>query len=746
MGRTIAIVSGKGGVGKSLAFDEYVSLPNGSIVQIGPYIDTLIEKNPLAVKKIACKTIDGFEELFEIVEPVEGFELDSFLFSHENQKLVHVQKKPVALMRKPAPTELVKITCPVGSVSVTREHAFIVMRHGKLQKVRAEDIIPKMDYVLLYKTSKDISNAESVPVPIAQWLGFVIGDGHMDEYKVHVFSAPGEMLPIIRQSFMNVFGEYREGVSRNLHGIAYYKQAKVRALYEKYGVKIALSGGKEVPGALFNSNNASITAFLRALFDCDGTVNSSRKEVEYDSKSKKLVFQIASLLRMRFGISSQVKLTFKRATNGRMKEKAPYWRLYITGENAKIFAQLIGFNHHEKAKRLYDNFYNGKKMNTNIEVYPIGKLLKKIRMESGITALELAKDLGCTKQMVYEYEWEYYGLSRQTIQRYLSVYRKKGIDHSLISWLEQLLQGNIEFRRVEKVERNEYDWPYVYDFQVSDYGGHFVHSSGVIVSNTSIVANLGIALAKRGISVCLVDADIAMANLSLLLGMQSSPITLHDVLLGESTIQDAVYDGPAGLKFIPSGLSLENYRRVDSDRLTSIIQSIAPKFEFVLLDGPAGIEKTVLATIAACEEVLLVTVPDPPSVADVLKTKIVSQRLGSKPLGVILNFVRGEKGEITKEDISRMLELPVYASIPYDDEMRKSFMREKVAPIILRAPNSPAAKSIYNLAARLAGIPVKEEAIAVQREGFFARLFKIFSRKDSTHAHGSSKNVEELSI
>src|SRR3989338_8722844 len=95
------------------------------------------------------------------------------------------------------------------------------------------------------------------------------------------------------------------------------------------------------------------------------------------------------------------------------------------------------------------------------------------------------------------------------------------------------------------------------------------------VGKTSICANLGIALAQRGVSVCLVDADIAMANLSLLLGMQSSPITLHDVLLGEAGVQDAIYDGPKGVKFVPSGLSLENYRRVDSERLAKVVTSIA---------------------------------------------------------------------------------------------------------------------------------------------------------------------------
>ena len=175
------------------------------------------------------------------------------------------------------------------------------------------------------------------------------------------------------------------------------------------------------------------------------------------------------------------------------------------------------------------------------------------------------------------------------------------------------------------------------------------------VGKTTITANLGIALAKRGLNVCLVDADIAMANLSLILNMQNSPITLHDVLLGEATVQDAIYDGPAGLKFMPSGLSLENYRRVDSERLQSIIESIRPLFDFVLLDCAAGIEKNVMAAVSASDEVLLIAMPTSPSIADVLKAKITAQRLGSKPIGILVNFVRAEKGEIKKDDIMKML-------------------------------------------------------------------------------------------
>ncbi|MDZ4256255.1 MAG: cell division ATPase MinD, partial [archaeon] len=413
------------------------------------------------------------------------------------------------------------------------------------------------------------------------------------------------------------------------------------------------------------------------------------------------------------------------------------------GANAQRYSDYIGFTGKRKAFRLLDQLQSPAVENTNIDVYPVGKLLKQIRMDAGYTGLQIGKELGCTKQMVYEYEWEYYALSKGAVRRYLEVYRRLMVQHPLLSWLEQMLNDNVEFRRVEEVKRIPYDHPYVYDFQITDYGGHFAHATGILCSNTSIAANLGIALAQRGVSVCLVDADIAMANLSLLLGMQSSPITLHDVLLGEAGVQDALYDGPAGLKLIPSGLSLENYRRVDADRLSSIIKSIQHKYDFVILDGPAGIEKSVLASIAATDECLLIATPDSPSIADVLKTKIVAQRLGSKPLGIVLNMVHFEKGEISKDEVSRMLELPVYAVIPYDVEMRHSFIKDKVVPVILRNPQAKSCIEVQKLAARLAGLPIHGDSHPTPRQGILASIASFFSR-----LFGGKKGsgVEEMKV
>jgi septum site-determining protein MinD len=244
---------------------------------------------------------------------------------------------------------------------------------------------------------------------------------------------------------------------------------------------------------------------------------------------------------------------------------------------------------------------------------------------------------------------------------------------------------------------------------------------------TTIIANLGICLSKLGKKVLLIDADVAMANLSLILGMQSSPITLHDVLLGEAQVHDAIYDGPEKLHFIPSGLSLDNYKRVDSERLSSVVNELNDNYDFILLDAAAGIEKNVLSAFSASQETLLVTMPTSPAIADALKTKLVAQRIGNKVIGVIINFVIGEKGEINKNETSSILELPIYGVVPYDAEVRKSFMQQKVAPVSIRKPDSPAALEFKKIAFRLTGLKVQDTI--VKKQGLFSRILSKFKKK-----------------
>ncbi|MDO8428091.1 MAG: cell division ATPase MinD [Candidatus Diapherotrites archaeon] len=246
------------------------------------------------------------------------------------------------------------------------------------------------------------------------------------------------------------------------------------------------------------------------------------------------------------------------------------------------------------------------------------------------------------------------------------------------------------------------------------------------VGKTTLTANLGIGLALQNQKVLLIDADIAMANLSLHLGMQNTPITLHDVLLGEASIADCVYDGPNKIEIIPSGLSIESYRKIDPTRLKGIVDSIKDKYDFILIDTAAGIERIALAALSASTEVLLVVEPTSSSIADALKTKISAQKLNCKIIGVILNKVFNEKGEISSENISRMLELPVYAIIPFDEIVRRSFYEER-APFMASGKQTPAMNEVNKIVSRLIGIPIKETST---KESFIKRfLNKIFKHK-----------------
>ncbi len=242
---------------------------------------------------------------------------------------------------------------------------------------------------------------------------------------------------------------------------------------------------------------------------------------------------------------------------------------------------------------------------------------------------------------------------------------------------------------------------------------------------TTVTANLGIALAQQGQKVLMIDADIAMANLSLLLGMQNTPITLHEALLGESTVTDCIYDGPKGTEIIPSGLSLQSYRRIDPTRLKPVVDSIQNKYDYILIDTAAGIERITLAAYSACSEVLLVVEPSPSGVADALKAKISAQKLNCKVIGFALNKVFNEKGEIRAENVSQMLELPAFASIPFEENVRRSFYEER-QPFILSGKDSDAVREIQKLAGRLTG---KQIDTQTSKESFIKRFMNKLFRK-----------------
>lgn len=229
------------------------------------------------------------------------------------------------------------------------------------------------------------------------------------------------------------------------------------------------------------------------------------------------------------------------------------------------------------------------------------------------------------------------------------------------------------------------------------------------VGKTTVAANLSAALAKLGKKVVVIDADVAMANLALFFGLQSAPITLQDVLRGEAEIYDAMYEGPNGLIIVPSGLSLQEYRRVNPEKMEEVLRGLENEFDYVFLDAPAGIEDNTMAAMAAASEAIFVVTPDKASIADAIKAKLSAERVGVKPYGVIINMVRGIPGEPSEDDVKNIMELAVLGSVPEDDEVRRTLLLKKPSPVVVRRPDSPAAKAFMEIASRIAGVQMKQE-------------------------------------
>jgi septum site-determining protein MinD len=246
---------------------------------------------------------------------------------------------------------------------------------------------------------------------------------------------------------------------------------------------------------------------------------------------------------------------------------------------------------------------------------------------------------------------------------------------------------------------------------------------------TTVSVNLGTMLAELGKETYLMDADIGMANVGLVLGMQDAPVTLHEVLAGKGTLNDAIYEGPAGLKVIPSGISLQGFQQADPDRIKDVMGEIVKRCDYLLIDAPAGISKDGVVPLAIADEVILVVNPELSSIVDALKTKILTEVVGGHVLGSIINRVDQDKTDIISKKMEKVLGVKVIGIIPEDANVRRASSAK--SPIVIKYPTSPASKAIRRIASGLIGVAYKEEPAEDTKEGFIERFSKALFKKKS---------------
>jgi cell division ATPase MinD len=244
------------------------------------------------------------------------------------------------------------------------------------------------------------------------------------------------------------------------------------------------------------------------------------------------------------------------------------------------------------------------------------------------------------------------------------------------------------------------------------------------VGKTTVVINLGALIAtKYKKNVVIVDCNITTSHLSLYLGMYYSPITLNKVLRDEVSIYDAIYDHFTGVKVIPASLSLTDLKGVDITRLKDVLSEITDKYDLMILDAAPGLGRESLAAIRASDEIIFVSTPYIVPIVDIVRGLQVVKDAGVKPMGIVLNMVKGDKYELTAKEITNLTGLPVIASIPYDENVLKSLNLK--TPVVELKPFSKTTKGFDDLSSFILGESVAGQSFLKRFKNFFASNPKV---------------------
>ncbi len=193
------------------------------------------------------------------------------------------------------------------------------------------------------------------------------------------------------------------------------------------------------------------------------------------------------------------------------------------------------------------------------------------------------------------------------------------------------------------------------------------------VGKTTLTANIGRILASFSLKVALIDTDFGLNNLDVLMGVENKIVyDLVDVIENRCRVKQALIEDEEakGLFVLPSVHSYE-HSMVDAQSIKAVVASLKARFDYVLIDCPAGIELGFHRSVAAADEAIVVTTPHLSAIRDADKVTKLLKGYELKKVGVVLNRVRGDMeyyGDTAgAEDVAEMLGVPVLGVIPEDD-------------------------------------------------------------------------------
>ncbi len=221
------------------------------------------------------------------------------------------------------------------------------------------------------------------------------------------------------------------------------------------------------------------------------------------------------------------------------------------------------------------------------------------------------------------------------------------------------------------------------------------------VGKTLLSINLSTILAQEGYKVLLVDANFSAPTVATYFRTVPNTHTLDEAMSkGAVNPNEFVWIHPSGVHFVTPSFNLVGLDDQTLQNIFTILTPLFPNYDFVILDGPAGVEKDVYYTVTNSDAAIIVTNPNYPALYNALKVNYFVQAMRKPVVGAVLNMVTG-KDEVSREEAQHIVETPIIGEIPYDPEVKKAVNAGQ--PIVLYNPNARASKAFYDIAEALLG-------------------------------------------
>ena len=246
------------------------------------------------------------------------------------------------------------------------------------------------------------------------------------------------------------------------------------------------------------------------------------------------------------------------------------------------------------------------------------------------------------------------------------------------------------------------------------------------VGKSTITAALGTAIARQGLKVCVVDADTGLRDQDLILGLENHVVyDMMDVCAKRCTLDQAliIYTREMGVHLLPAA-QFARARDVDPKAFRKVIRQLKARFDHVLIDCPAGIERGLRGALhAEAEESILICTPDDVCIRDAERTgALLEKKQALRPRLIVnrLNPALIAAGEMyAAQVVAQTLELPLLGEVPEDPVIYRALLKR----LPLMNCVCEGSLALERIACRMTGSDVPLPGYGTRRPPLWRRLF-----------------------